>query len=113
MLARTLERAGLATVIVTMMPVWSERIGAPRTLAVPHPYGQPMGPVGDRARQRQVLRRALSMLESAREPGHIEESQFDWPEPQQAKRDWQPSKPAPIIRHLAERQRAGEPTGLP
>jgi hypothetical protein len=95
-LARILEEPGIATVIVTMMPVWSERLGAPRTLGVEHPYGQTMGPAGDAARQRQVFRHALALLERATAPDHLEESPFDWPDGQRARRDWHPPEPSPI-----------------
>ena len=31
-LARVIEAAGISTVLVTMMPYWSEKVGVPRTL---------------------------------------------------------------------------------
>lgn len=95
-LAREVEAAGIATVLVTMMPTWSERIGVPRTLAVEHPYGQPMGPAGDRARQREVFRHALDLLARAERPGQIEESAYEWPMADARKR-WHPPEPAPIV----------------
>jgi hypothetical protein len=99
-LARSFEERGIATVVVTMMPVWSERIGVPRTLGVEHPYGQPMGPAGDQARQRQVFRRALEVLEAAPGPAYIEESDYEWPDAKQARKSWHPSEPAPIVREI-------------
>ena len=97
MLARILEEHGVATVIVTMMPVWSERFGAPRTLAVEHPYGQTMGPAGDAVRQREVFRHALALLERASEPGHVEESPFAWPDAERWRKAWHPPEPSPIV----------------
>ena len=55
-LARTLEAAGLATVLVTMMPYWAEKVGAPRTLAVEYPFGQTLGQPRDTAGQMRVIR---------------------------------------------------------
>ena len=100
MLARIIEEHGVSTVIVTMMPVWSERCGAPRTLGVEHPYGQPIGPSGDSRRQAEVFEHALGVLERADRPGYIEESAYEWPDARQARRDWHPKEPAPIVRQM-------------
>lgn len=105
MLARTLEERGITTVIVTMMPVWSERIGAPRTLGVEHPYGQTIGPAGDRERQREVFRAALDVLASAEEPGYIAESPFEWPDAKDARKAWHPPEPPPIVRQMLAQQK--------
>jgi hypothetical protein len=99
-LARTFEQSGIATVIVTMMPDWCERIGAPRTLGVEHPFGQAMGPAGDDERQRAVFNQALSVLSGARRPGEIEESDYTWPDPDTARKAWHPPEPSPIVREL-------------
>jgi hypothetical protein len=106
-LARTFEERGIATVVVTMMPVWSERLGVPRTLAVDHPYGQPMGPAGDRARQSEVFAAALDALERADAPRYVADSPFPWPDPDRARRAWHPPEPSPIVKAALERRRAG------
>ncbi len=108
MLARIFEASGLSTVIVTMMPYWSERIGAPRTLAVEFPLGHPIGWPGDREMQMTVCRAAVQLLEEAAGPGEIRHLEgLTWPqEPDEARRDWQPPEPAPIIRLIRERLRA-------
>jgi hypothetical protein len=46
-LARIFEVAGLSTVVVTNMPFWSDRVGAPRSLGVDFPFGHIIGPAGD------------------------------------------------------------------
>jgi D-proline reductase (dithiol) PrdB len=99
-LAHSFEAHGIATVVVTPMPVYAERIGMPRTLGVEHPYGQPMGPAGDRARQRDVLDAALRVLERATQPGHVEESPWEWPDARQARKTWHPSEPSPIVAQM-------------
>jgi len=106
-LARTLEAAGLSTVLVTMMPVWSERIGVPRTVGVEFPFGHPLGRPGDRETQMTVIRSALSMLAEAQGPGEIRELDLTWPQPlDEAKRDWQPPEPSPIVKMMLEQARA-------
>jgi len=106
-LARTFEAAGLSVVLVTMMPYWAERLGVPRTVGVEFPYGHPLGRPGDRDTQMGIIRAALRLLEEAREPGEIRELDYVWPQDlDEAKRDWQPPEPSPIIRMLREQAAA-------
>ena len=107
MLARTFEEAGLSTVLVTMMPYWAERLGVPRTVGVEFPYGHPLGRPGDRDTQTGIIREALRLLEEATGPGEIRELDYVWPQDlDEAKRDWQPLEPSPIIRMMLEQRRA-------
>ena len=106
MLARTLEEAGLSTVVVTTMPFWVEKIGVPRTLAVEFPFGHTLGRPGDAAQQMRVIRQALEVLETAAAPGTIAHSAEVWPVPQkEATKAWQPAEMSPIIRDFAPRFR--------
>jgi D-proline reductase (dithiol) PrdB len=105
-LARTLETAGLATILITMMPVWAEKIGVPRTLAVEFPFGHTLGMPGDTAQQMRVLLQALDTLQLATGPGHIEHSTEKWSEPVEAAvKSWQPLEPSPIIAELSPKFR--------
>jgi hypothetical protein len=100
-LARIFEAAGMSTVIVTNMPFWSERIGAPRSLAVEFPFGHIIGPAGDSAMQRRVILQALDVLEKADGPETIEDFQEPWPEPlEQARRRSEPETPPPIAAQM-------------
>ncbi len=106
MLARLFEAAGFSTILVTMMPFWSEKVGVPRTLAVEHPFSLTLGLPNEADRQRQVIREALSVLESATEAGTIAHSDSEWPiAARQARKQWQPSEPSPIIAVLAPKLR--------
>ena len=105
-LARTLEAAGLCTILVTPMPFWTEKIGVPRTLAVEFPFGHTLGQPHDTAQQMRVIHQALAVLETAETPGTIVHSPETWPVPQrEASRDWQPEEPSPIIQVMAPRFR--------
>ena len=107
MLARTFEEAGLSTVLVAVMPYWAERLGVPRTVGVEFPYGHPLGRPGDRYTQTGIIREALRLLEEATGPGEIRELDYMWPQDlDEAKRDWQPLEPSPIIRMMIEQRRA-------
>jgi hypothetical protein len=97
-LARTLEANGLSTIMVTMMPFWAEKIGAPRTLAVEFPFGHTLGQPHNADQQMRVIRQALNVLETEKTPGSIVHSLETWPEPlNEAKANWQPKEPSPII----------------
>jgi hypothetical protein len=101
-LARTLEEAGLTTILVTPMPFWAERVGVPRALAVEFPFGQVLGPAGDAARQHRVIEAALELLETAAAPGTLVHSAETWPySEEEARKVWQPPQPSPIVAEMA------------
>jgi hypothetical protein len=76
-------------------------MGVPRTAAIEYPYGRPLGQVGDREGQRQVLLAALAVLEEARKPGELWNLPFTWfEEPKDAK--WQPPEMSPLIKVYLE-----------
>jgi hypothetical protein len=103
-LARTLEAAGLSTVLVTNMPFWAEKTGVPRTLAVEFPFGHMLGQPHDVPQQMRVIHQALEVLEVTGTPGEIVHCAEHWPVPQkQATRDWQPDEPSPVMELLAPR----------
>jgi hypothetical protein len=105
-LARTLEAASLATILVTNMPFWAEKIGVPRTLAVEFPFGHTLGQPQDAAQQMRVIRQALHVLKTASAPGEIVHSSETWPVPQQeALENWQPETPSPVVQIMAPKIR--------
>jgi hypothetical protein len=100
-LARLFERSGLSTVLVTNMPFWSERVGAPRSLGVEFPFGHILGRAHDRELQRRVILRALVVLEGSTEPGTIVHFQEPWPESFEAgRRASHPQTPPPIAAQM-------------
>jgi hypothetical protein len=101
-LARTFERAGLSTILVTNMPFWAEKIGVPRTLAVEFPFGHTLGQPHNVAQQRRVIEQALAVLETSQAPGTIVHAPETWPVPQkEALAAWQPQEPSPVIQVMA------------
>lgn len=104
-LAHVFERAGLSTVVVTGMPWWCERLGTPRTLGVEFPFGHYIGRPHDREMQMAVVRAALALLAEAKGPEETRELDIPWPQPDdEAKRDWQPLEPSPIIKMMLEQR---------
>ena len=103
-LARAIESAGISTVLVTMMPFWAAKFGAPRTLGVEFPFGHTLGRAGERNEQLAVIRRALGLLEDAQSPGVIEDYEGEWQgDFDEWRKRWQPKEPSPIIKLLRER----------
>jgi hypothetical protein len=102
-LARWIERAGIPTVVVTMMPAVAEERLAPRVVGVEFPYGHPFGVPGDKSMQRQVLELALRVLAGAGAPGTRVDVDVEWPVPlRDAYRAWQPKEASPIVKVLLE-----------
>lgn len=62
-LGHHLEREGIATTILSLIRLHTERMRPPRALWVPFELGRPLGPPDDPAGQEAVLRRALALLE--------------------------------------------------
>jgi len=97
-LARVIEAAGIPTVIVTMMPVLSEKHRASRIVAVEFPFGHAFGMVDDAAMQTDTLRAALDLLVDATEPETRVDLTTEWPVDRKvAYKAWQPAEPSPIV----------------
>ena len=115
-LARAIEAAGISTVLVTMMPIWGEKYGAPRTLGVEFPFGHPLGHAGRPDEQLAVIRRALALLRDATTPGVVEHYDQPWDgDFDEWRKRWHPSEPSPAIKFMldnakkrAEERRAEE-----
>jgi len=103
LVARVIEAAGIPTVTLNMIWHYQRLVGMPRVAAIEHPFGRPYGDVGDAKTQLAVLRAALAVFDSAREPGHVEHLPFVWHE-DPAKTRWHPAEPSPIIAMLKSRQ---------
>lgn len=104
-LARVIEAAGISTVLATMMPEVTERVGAPRIVGVEFPFGHTLGHAGEREEQMRVIRDALRVLRDASEPNTVEHLPYEWPDVERWKREWHPKEPSPIVAFLIEQRR--------
>jgi hypothetical protein len=59
-----IERAGIATVSISLLREVSEAIQPPRVLFVPFPMGYPLGQPNNRELQHHIISAALALLES-------------------------------------------------
>ncbi len=73
LVARAIEEAGVPTVSLSNLRGATLRVQPPRTLLTRFPRGQTVGPAGDAATQRAVVRAALEVLATAREAGELRE----------------------------------------
>ena len=71
LVARALESAGFATIILTPTPEFHREVGMPRVAAIAYPFGRPVGQVRDSQGQRKVLLETLACLAKADRPGQI------------------------------------------
>jgi hypothetical protein len=73
LVARALEAAGIPTVSVFVRAFRHRAVAlrVPRVLVTPHLMGRTIGPVGDPARQREVVSTALQLLRDADRPATL------------------------------------------
>ncbi len=58
-----LERRGIVTVSLTLMPDVTRKLAPPRALAVAATFGAPLGPAHDPRRHQEVLRDMLGLVD--------------------------------------------------
>ena len=75
LVAGGLEERGIATVCVALVRRVAVAVRPPRALAVPFPFGRPLGAADDPEGQRALVAAALALLE-APGPGPL---LVDWP----------------------------------
>jgi len=80
-LGHYIERAGVATVSISLVRAQSEQVAPPRALWVPFALGRPLGSAADPEFQKQVMRAAFDVLETATEPTIVD---FDQDSPDEA-----------------------------
>ena len=77
LVARVIESLGIPTVLVSTGRDLTALVRPPRSLFVNFPMGNPFGPPGDAAKQRQILEAALRL---ASDPGLTPGALVDWDE---------------------------------
>lgn len=70
LLAREIERHGIPTVTISLIPELSEFVGAPRVVTVKFPFGAPAGDPGNGALQARVVAAAIEALRDGRPGEH-------------------------------------------
>ena len=67
-LGHFIERAGVATTSISLVRAQTEKVRPPRALWVPFALGRPLGSAADPEFQKDVMRAAFGLLDTATEP---------------------------------------------
>lgn len=78
LIQRAIEQAGIATIGISIVRDYSEKVRPPRTVFVRWPFGHPLGEPGNVRQQRAVLCEAFKALYAIAEPGTIIDLPFHW-----------------------------------
>ncbi len=78
-LAHIIESLGIATVVISLIRLHTEKVRPPRALWVPFQLGRPLGSPGEPEFQARVLRQALALLERRDGPVLLEDFAADEP----------------------------------
>jgi hypothetical protein len=71
LIQREIEKKGIATIGVSIVREYSEKVKPPRTIFLRWPFGHPFGAPFNTAQQRVVLAELLRALYTIQEPGTI------------------------------------------
>jgi D-proline reductase (dithiol) PrdB len=63
--ASVIEKAGIPTVVISLLREITEKVKPPRALFVPFGFGRPLGKPHDAGIQTRIIQKALHLLESA------------------------------------------------
>lgn len=68
----------MATIGISIVREYSDKVRPPRTVFVRWPFGHPLGEAGNVRQQRAVLSEAFKALYAIEEPGTIVDLPFPW-----------------------------------
>ena len=88
LIARSIEAAGIPTVVISITRDLTEAVGAPRAVFVKWPLGHPLGEADNAAQQRTLIFEALRLLVNATEPGIIHDPGYRWRREDYSEPDW-------------------------
>ncbi len=78
LIQREIERVGIATIGISIVREYSEKVQPPRTVFLRWPFGHPLGEPGNVLQQRAVVLESLQALYKIEEPGSIVDLPFRW-----------------------------------
>ncbi len=75
---RQIESQGISTVGISIVREISEKVKPPRTYFLRYPFGHAMGELFNIKQQETIFKDCLDVLDSARKPGVIVDSPYNW-----------------------------------
>ncbi len=87
MIQREIERVGIATIGISIVRKFTEKVKPPRTVFLKWPFGHPLGEPFHSAQHHAVLQKAFEALYTIDEPGTIVNIPFRWRREKYEERD--------------------------
>ena len=78
LIQREIEKEGIATIGISIVRDYSEKVRPPRTVFLRWPFGHPLGEPGNAEQHKAVVQEALKALYRIKEPGTIIDLPFRW-----------------------------------
>ena len=78
LIQREVEKSGIATIGISIVREFTEKVRPPRTVFLRWPFGHPLGEPGNVRQQQVVLLEAFRALYSITTPGEIIDLPFRW-----------------------------------
>jgi hypothetical protein len=78
LIQREIERAGIATIGISIVRQYTEKVKPPRTVYLRWPFGHPLGEPGNVRQHQAVLFEAFKALYAIDTPGEIINLPFRW-----------------------------------
>lgn len=78
LIQREIEKVGIATVGISIVREFTEKVQPPRTVYLRWPFGHPVGEPGNTLQQRTIVLEALNALYQIKEPGTIIDLPYRW-----------------------------------
>jgi D-proline reductase (dithiol) PrdB len=78
LIQREIERAGIATIGISIVREITNKVKPPRTISLRWPFGHPLGEPFNEAQHRTILFEAFKALYAIKEPGTIIDLPYRW-----------------------------------
>jgi len=78
LIQREIERMGIATIGISIVRKFTEKVKPPRTVFLKWPFGHPLGEPFNIAQQHTVIQRAFEALYAIQKPGTIVDVPLRW-----------------------------------
>ncbi len=78
LIQREIEKAGIATIGISIVREFTEKVQPPRSVFLRWPFGHPLGEPNNVKQQRTVVLEALKALYAITTPGEIIDLPFRW-----------------------------------
>ena len=78
LIQRVIEQSGIATVSISIVRAYTEKVKPPRSVFLHWPFGHPLGEAGNINQQAAVLGKTMEALSTLDSPGTIIDLDWRW-----------------------------------